>query len=75
MNKSETGDFNDNIEHAMKQVQLEEELSHARAALSRAHTMLRNVATDLEEGTDSLQVADDIHEALGEGRPNNTESE
>lgn len=64
--------MSDDIEQTMKIIKLEDEVSHTRNALTRAHTMLRNVATDLEEGTDPLKVADDIHEALGEDRPNGT---
>lgn len=67
--------MSDDIEQTMKIVKLEDEVSQTRMALTRAHTMLRNVATDLEEGTDPLKVADDIHEALGEDRPNGTTEE
>jgi Xaa-Pro aminopeptidase len=63
------------IEHALEKVKLEEELAESRRAVSRAHAMLRNVATDLEDGRDPLVVADDIHEALGEGRTNGTEDD
>lgn len=56
----------------MRIVQLESERDEANAAKSRAHTFLRNTATELEEGVDPMVVADNIHEAMGEGRPNKT---
>lgn len=63
------------IEISLQLIQLETERDEASAAKSRAHTFLRNVAIDLEEGKDPTWVADNIHDALGDGRPNKTEEE
>ena len=63
------------IEHVMVKLRLEGERDEALAAKNRAHAFLRNVATDLEEGSDPNWVADNIHCALGEGRPNGTSEE
>lgn len=65
----------DTIEHAMRRLQLEAERDDAYAGKNRAHTFLRNVATDLEEGRDPMWVADNIHSALGDERPNGTSEE
>lgn len=62
----------DHIAHALKIVQLEGERDDARRARDFAQTFMRNAAQELEENEDALKVADDIHEALDEGRPNGT---
>lgn len=53
----------------------ESEIRDYQNRISRIHCFLRNVLVDLEEGDkDQLEIADDIHEAIGEERVNGTES-
>lgn len=63
------------VQHAMEKVQMEEEIASLRRSVTHLKTFLTNICTSLEEGDDPLKVADDIHDAMGDGRPNNTEEE
>lgn len=75
MANNKTDTTPDEMGHALKIVQLEGERDDARNARNFAQSFMRNVATELEDGADPLKMADDIREALDEGRPNGTNSE
>lgn len=48
----------------------------ARQTNFRLYGLLRTIRLELEEGLrDPLAIADDIHSAFGDGRPNGTKDE